>query len=255
MKYFLHDSNAFNDEKVTQLFIKYGYEGVGLFYTILEKLSLQEKPVLTSVLKHQLKVGKRLNKCWNFMESIELISSNNGETFNKQLLNFSEKYLIKKEKNKERIAEWRKNQQDSENVTRNKSVRNTPKDKISKDNISKGTDPENGSYKKFVDLWFLFYEKQTELKFDFKAIHGKKIKSIIAYLENLSKDKNFTGAELFEQILNKWNLLDDWEQKNYLDLSVLDQKLPIIVNQLKTKSNLRNGIYSEMEQKYGASTN
>ena len=45
MKYFLHDSNAFNDEKITELYINFGYEGLGLFYTILEKLASQEKPV------------------------------------------------------------------------------------------------------------------------------------------------------------------------------------------------------------------
>jgi len=99
MKYFLHDSNSFNDEKVTMLYMKYGYEGLGLFYTILERLANQEKPVNTEVLKRQLNVGKKLNKCWKFMESLCIISSNNGETFNKQLLNFSEKYQIKKQKN------------------------------------------------------------------------------------------------------------------------------------------------------------
>ena len=91
MKYFLHDTSAFDDEKISELFIEYGYEGLGLFYTILEKLAKQEKPIKTSVLKHQLKVGKKLEKCWKFMERLELLSSNNGETFNKQLLNFSEK--------------------------------------------------------------------------------------------------------------------------------------------------------------------
>ena len=60
MKYFLHDSNAFNDEKITELYINFGYEGLGLFYTILEKLAGQEKPVKTLVLKKQLNVGKKL---------------------------------------------------------------------------------------------------------------------------------------------------------------------------------------------------
>ena len=113
MKYFLHDSNAFNDEKITELYINFGYEGLGLFYTILEKLAGQEKPVKTLVLKKQLNVGKKLEKCWSFMETIDIISSNNGETFNKQLLNFSEKYKIKKEKNAKRISEWRDNQEDT----------------------------------------------------------------------------------------------------------------------------------------------
>jgi hypothetical protein len=127
MKYFLHDSNSFNDEKITELYLEFGYEGLGLFYTILEKLAFQEKPIKTIVLKHQLNVGKKLEKCWAFMEQIDLISTNNGETFNKQLLNFSEKYQIKKEKNSKRIAEWRENQSFSENVTRYESVGNTPK--------------------------------------------------------------------------------------------------------------------------------
>jgi len=71
------------------------------------------------------------------MEEIELISSNNGDTFNKQLLNFSEKYNIKKEKNTKRISEWRKNQEDKENVTCYESVSNTPKVKESKVKESK----------------------------------------------------------------------------------------------------------------------
>lgn len=137
MKYFLHDSNAFNDEKISELFINFGYEGLGLFYTILEKLASQEKPIKTIVLKSQLKVGKKLDKCWDFMESIALISSNNGETFNEQLLKFSEKYKIKSEKNAKRILEWRNNQSLVKNVTHSESVRNTPKVKRSKEKLSK----------------------------------------------------------------------------------------------------------------------
>lgn len=141
MKYYLHDSNSFNDEKITELFMNFGYEGLGLFYTILEKLASQEKPVKTIVLKAQLKVGKRLEKCWLFMEEIELISSNNGETFNKQLLSFSEKYKIKKEKNSKRISEWRNNQAIKENVTCNEHVCNT--DKINRSKVNEIEEKEN----------------------------------------------------------------------------------------------------------------
>ena len=137
MKYYLHDSNSFNDEKITELYLEYGYEGLGLFYTILEKLALQEKPIKTKVLKHQLNVGKKLEKCWTFIEEIDLISTNNGETFNKQLLNFSKKYQISKEKNAKRISEWRENQVVSENVTSSEHVCNTDKVKESKVKESK----------------------------------------------------------------------------------------------------------------------
>jgi rubrerythrin len=137
MKYYLHDSNSFNDEKITELYLEYGYEGLGLFYTILEKLALQEKPIKTKVLKHQLNIGKKLEKVWSFIEEKDLISSNNGETFNKQLLNFSKKYQVSKEKNAKRILEWRENQSVSENVTHSELVRNADKVKESKVNESK----------------------------------------------------------------------------------------------------------------------
>lgn len=144
MKYFLHDSNAFQDEKITELFMEFGFEGLGLFYTILEKLAMQEKPIKTDVLKMQLFVGRKLERCWKFLESSGLISSNNGETFNENLLKFSEKYQVKKDKNRERITEWRKNQVLADDVTRyngvTERVRNSPKDNISKVNKSKVKD-------------------------------------------------------------------------------------------------------------------
>jgi len=115
----------------------FGYEGLGLFYTALEKFAQQEKPIKTAVLKRQLNIGKKLEKCWSFMESIGLISSNNGESFNKQLLKFSENYKIKKEKSAERLKQWRENQQVTENVTHSELVRNASKVKISKVKESK----------------------------------------------------------------------------------------------------------------------
>lgn len=137
MKYFLHDSNSFNDEKITELYLNFGYEGLGLFYTALEKLANQEKPIKTNVLKSQLKVGKKLEKCWSFMENLGILSSNNGETFSKQLLNFSQKYQIKKEKNKEKIKQWRENQLVVENVASYEPIRNSSKVNKSKVNKSK----------------------------------------------------------------------------------------------------------------------
>ena len=195
MKYFLHDSNAFEDEKVTLLFMEYGYEGIGLFYTILEKLAKQEKPIKTNVLKMQLKVGKKLEKCWNFMESIDIISSNNGETFNKQLLNFSEKYKIKKEKNAERISQWRENQDVAENVTHYESVCNSPKVKESK--VNKNKVKEIYIIDSEFEQWWDMYDYKKSKD---KAINAWKtltneekqlaLTSVLEYVES-TPDKNF----------------------------------------------------------------
>ena len=135
MKYFLHDVNSFNDDKVTLLFMKFGYEAVGLFYVILEKLALQEKPIDEIVLKSQLKIKKRLTKQLNFMYEIGILSVQNGEVFSINILKNTENYQEKKEKNRKKVSEWREKQDNTKNVTGTKPVRNRPN--ISKVNISK----------------------------------------------------------------------------------------------------------------------
>jgi len=132
MKYYLHDSNSFSDEKITELFMEYGYEGLGLFYSLLEKLASQEKPIKTEVLKSQLKVGKKLTRCWNAMETIGLIHSNNGETFSMRMMDYCETYKKKNQESAKRTSEWRKNQKDTKNDTHYESIRNAPKEKESK---------------------------------------------------------------------------------------------------------------------------
>ena len=143
MKYYLHDSNSFNDEKVTELFTKFGFEGLGLFYTILEKLAQQEKPVKTEVLKRQLNVGKRLNRCWEFMEQIGIISSSNGDTFNTKLLSYSGLYQIKKQKTAERVANFRAKQEDVTHYDRVSNAHKVKESKVkeSKVNIIQGFTP------------------------------------------------------------------------------------------------------------------
>lgn len=221
MKYYLHDSSSFNDEKITELYLEFGYEGLGLFYTILEKLALQEKPIKTIVLKHQLNVGKKLEKCWRFMEEIDLISSNNGETFNKQLLNFSQKYQVSKEKNAKRISEWRENQAVKENVTRLENVKNANKVKESKVNeikekeikvsfsemLSPFIDELNSEYNNFYSYWMEADKKgkarwESEKFFDI----SRRVKTWMANkskFNNNGTEKLGTSAARMEA-LRKW---------------------------------------------------
>lgn len=196
MKYYLHDSNAFNDEKITELYIKFGYEGLGLFYTVLEKFALQEKPIKTTVLKSQLNIKKRLEKCWSFMEEIGIISSSNGDSFSKELLNFSEKYQIRKEKNAKKVAEWRLKQQ---NVTSYEPVSNPPKVKESKVNI----------HKEDVTTFFSYYLLKTKKNFRLTGAN-----------ENLIKDRLQEGYTL-EQLKKAVDnfILDDWaDRPKHFDL-------------------------------------
>lgn len=227
MKYYLHDSNSFSDEKITELFIKFGYEGLGLFYTILEKFALQEKPIKTIVLKSQLKVGKKLEKCWNFMESIDLISSNNGETFNKQLLKFSEKYQVKKEKNAKRISEWRENQSIKENVTHYESVRNTPKvnkSKVNKSKVKESIDTQTQN----LDLPTILHPLQEYIQKELPTVSKLKtqltekncIDLLNKYPREIIKSK-LLNMENHSKLLTKYKsvylTLNDWCAKSMKD--------------------------------------
>lgn len=259
MKYFLHDSSAIDDEKVAELFIKFGYEGVGLFYVILEKIAKQEKPIKTSVLKHQLKVGKKLEKIWSFLEEIELVSSNNGETFNKQLLNFSESYAIKKEKTREKVAQWREEQKLKENVTSYETVSNPPKVKVSKVNISKDIfedskievlekppvvsenkkpkddNPDNKIYKRCVEFWLM----EFRIGWTFDGVHGKHLKSIIRKFKKIFKDseKEITEDLIVDSFKAMCIRLPEWYHDK--DLPVINSKFNEVITQIKngTKSN------------------
>ncbi len=215
MKYYLHDSNSFQDEKISELYINFGYEGLGLYYTLLEKLALQEKPVKTIVLKKQLNIGKRLNKCWLFLEQIDLVSSNNGETFSKTLLNFSEKYQIKKEKNRKRISEWRSNQDSTKNVTCNEQVRNTHKVKRSKVKESNNNNILFNTYwnsyhsitmknKTDKESTLNYWKKLTELE------KQKAIDNIKSYYNSLNDKKYCKKARTY---LSDKNFNDEFKQK------------------------------------------
>ena len=234
----MHDSNAFQDEKVTEIYMKFGYEGVGLFYVILEKLASQEKPIKTAVLKSQLKIGKRLNKCWNFMEQIDIISSSNGETFSKQLLNFSEKYNIKKEKNRKRISEWRENQDNAKNVTRYEHVRNTTQVKLTEVNIKKE-------------------EKEKISPPDFKAdFNTEELNNIIKYFRpkilkgfGLSELNNFTMFKLLTSVMeianNKNNNLTYFITNLYAQNQLFTKEEAIYRGKLTTYTGTRENAFED----------
>ena len=201
MKYYLHDTNAFQDEKITELFMTHGYEGLGLFYCILEKLAHQEKPIKTAVLKRQLYVGKKLEKCWAFMEEIGIISSNNGETFNNNLLKFSEKYQVFKEKNRERVAHWRESQADTKPVTHYVPVRNAPKVNISKVNKEVNTSlsdlalpaPDGLGFETFWQVYGRKEGSKSKMGKQWAALNAQTRQTILAGLPAYRTAKTVNG--------------------------------------------------------------
>jgi hypothetical protein len=210
MKYFLHDTGSFDDEKVSELFMSFGYEGLGLFYTALEKIAKQEKPIKTTVLKAQLKVGKRLEKCWNFMESLGILSSNNGETFNERILSYSETYQIKKEKTKKKVSEWRERQANIESVTgyvpvSNPSKVNKSKVKESKVNNNDLIFPFNSN--NFLSVWEVLINQPKWKKKSHDALQ--------ASLKKLSNYSEAVAIQMMENtIAGGWQGLFEIKNSN-----------------------------------------
>ena len=142
------------------------------------------------------------------MESIDIISSNNGETFNKQLLNFSEKYKIKKEKNAKRISEWRENQSDTKTVTHYEQPCNTTKVKLSKVNESKDINKID-----FEIVWDLYDKKKGDkdkLKIRWDKLSFTIQQLIIEHIPKYKKeqpDKQF--RKHFETYLNTKSYNDE----------------------------------------------
>ena len=239
--------------------MKFGYEGLGLFYTLLEKIGKQEKPVNTKVLKAQLKIGKRLEKCWKFMEEIDLIQSKNDETFNEQLLNFSENYQVKKEKNRKKISEWRDKQKDVKNVTSNVPVRNRPKVKETKvkETKVKETKEEKENKNKYAEFVFLteieyktltkkhnkyWVDKMIQALDNYKGSSGKKYKSdyraILSWVETKIKDsadyRNWKTKQLKAEAQKKQLHASD-------AINVVKEKIPEIESINKFKDEEEEG--------------
>jgi hypothetical protein len=223
MKYFLHDTNAFNDEKVTELFIQYGYEGVGLFYTILERIAAQEKPIKTAVLKTQLNVGKRLEKCWQFMEEIGIISSSNGETFNERILSYSEKYQIKKEKTRERVEQFRAKQAepqaDTEIVTHYTDVtkRDCNADKVKESKVKE----INISFSEF---WNAYGKKEGKSPCEkkWKLLSNEDRQNIMAILPSyIARTPNIVYRKNPSTFLNQ----RVWEDEAYTEPAAVQMKV------------------------------
>lgn len=229
MKYFLHDTSAFDDEKISELFINFGYEGLGLFYTTLEKIGKQEKPIKTDVLLSQLRVGKRLKKCWLFIEQIGLISSTNGESFNEQLLNFSEKYQIKKEKTREKVLQWRKKQEYTKNVTSYETVSNPYKVKENKVNINKDKEvkKETDFLAKIISEFQAAYFETFQTEYMVmnvgkeRAAAGKILKLYKTKFPDHKSEETIAGLKLFFE--KCCTVPDDWIQKN-MSLSIIVSK-------------------------------
>lgn len=107
-------------------------------------------------------------------------------------------------------------------------------------NITDNTSSELGShppkdeknFKKFVDLWFEFFERTGRPSPAFDGAQGKSLKAIIKKLTESSKG-GVDPIDSFQYILDKWGMQEEWIQANALDLKVFNQKINVIIDSLR----------------------
>lgn len=91
--YFPHDCNARTDEKVLKLRAKFGWEGYGIFWAIVETLSetsdgyfeLDEEAIGGLSLSIGVAIDK-LKEILDYLIKIKLLSTNNSQFFNRRIL-------------------------------------------------------------------------------------------------------------------------------------------------------------------------
>lgn len=86
-------------------------------------------------------------------------------------------------------------------------------------------------YKQFTDTWFRFYEDYAGFKPRFNATEGKALKGIIKYLTDICKDED-EACQTWEVVLNEWNKLDEFHQKN-TDLKYINGNINRILDNVK----------------------
>lgn len=187
MKSFLHDSSAFDDEKVYELYLNYDFKALGIFYVILEKLAKQEKPIKEDILKRQLHLTKRDDVIIDFMVELDLIQRENGEISNQNLMNYIETYVDGRKKSAERMKKNRDNQRVSENVTPNNQrsyTSNTNTNTKTKSN----TKDKLYRFEEFWDSYGKKIGKPKTIEY-WKKLSDKDVESIFKVLPSYLKER------------------------------------------------------------------
>ena len=100
------------------------------------------------------------------------------------------------------------------------------------DLITSSKQPEEGFYKKFVSVWFEFYQKKFSMTATFGALEGEKLKSIHKKIkqkaEEFQMDWNEMNAELALRQFLEVAASDKWYRENF-QLSILDTKFDLII--------------------------
>lgn len=247
MKYFLHDSTSLNQDLIVKLFSKYNFEGYGIYFAILERIAFMESPINKELAIFQLRLTKKQIRILDFCIEIGLLLEQNLEIFEESLLENSKKYVISKEKTRERVKIFRENtqknnplnQQLSQNVTRYSDVTSaTCNDDVTIANISKVKESKlnKNKEKSFLDLSI------------FNELEVVEIEKWITYRNEIKKPLTQSTINQFKTEIQKFGLN---ELRNQIENSIKNGWQGLIKNsqpEKKDKFRVTNQINTDPDR-------
>jgi uncharacterized protein YdaU (DUF1376 family) len=182
--YFNHDSNARNDYRIIKLRAKLGYEGYGIFWSLLEMLFIEENKICIEdydALAFGLQCDA--NKLKQVIEDFDLFVIEDNCFYSKRLNNHIEEINNKSKKAKESINKrW-----NNTNVIRTNNDSNTSISKSSSKSKVKKSNYYNDI--SFPDYYDIHYAKRIEQDVNKTREYHKHLESL-GYIKEVN---NYSG--------------------------------------------------------------
>lgn len=133
--WFYHDSNAARDEKILKIRVKYGWEGYGIYWVLIEQLRNSKqykiKKDLIDGLAFDLQIElEKLTEFIDYCTNVGLLKSNDNFIWSQSLQNRMKRLDTYKQKQSENGSHgaderWRKDKQPKEDNKKRSAVKNT----------------------------------------------------------------------------------------------------------------------------------
>lgn len=214
--YFSHDSNAHKDPKVLKLRAKFGWEGYGIYWAIIETLRDQTD--------YKWKADDKQLLSFCFANGDEVVKQVIDECLSVGLLIEEDEYihsesLTRRMKMKDAISEKRREAGRKGGASKKKAnAKQTPSNKG-----NKGNKVNENKYSDEFDQFWSVYPKKADKGVSFKKFQTKrKEHSLESILEGAKKyayqmKKNGTETQFIKNastFLNNNSFLDDYEEQN-----------------------------------------
>ena len=182
--YFNHDSNARNDYRIIKLRSKLGYEGYGIFWSLLEMLFIEENKICIEdydALAFGLQCDA--NKLKQVIEDFDLFVIEDNCFYSKRLNNHIEEINNKSKKAKESINKrWNNTNVIRTNNDSNTSIiKSSSKSKVKKSNYYNDIS--------FTDYYYIHYAKRIEQDVNKTREYHKHLESL-GYIKEVN---NYSG--------------------------------------------------------------